>query len=79
MPTDYYMFNESQITEFIEDNGGRLVDCGFLYLGTPYEDYEEDVLKVAKGIKLKREGKQIDFTSPPFFDNVVSLVYKKTK
>ena len=44
----------------------------FPYLGTPYENIENDVLEISKYL-LKKD----DSISPPFFENMMSLVYQK--
>ena len=45
----------------------------FLYLGTPYENVENDILEVSKYI-IKNNGS----TSPAFFENMMSCQEKKT-
>jgi SAM-dependent methyltransferase len=75
--TDYCMYNEEFLNRFFEANDCSLVGKTNFYRGTPYENYEQDIVKVAEAIKLKASGKHIDFTSPAFFDNMLTLVYRK--
>lgn len=75
--TDYCMYNESLLTEYMKEKGlERLLTHSF-YLGTPYENYQEDIKKVAKGVELSEQGKVIDFDSPSFFDNMLTVLYRK--
>lgn len=46
------------------------------YMETPYAKPEEDILMIAKAIELKRSGKNIDFKSPAFWGNMLTLIYK---
>ena len=53
----------------------------FPYLGTPYESVQEDIVKIADTInKRKASGNDNAPTtdiSPPFFQNMMSLVFQK--
>lgn len=75
--TDYYAFSESILTEYITKLKGELVCKYNFYKETPYANVEEDIKKVARAIKLQEEGKDIKFGSPAFFDNMLTLVYRK--
>ena len=75
--TDYYGFHESLITGFLQERNGRLLCSQQIYLETPYADRYNDILNVAKAIEYTRRGEKIDFLSPPFFDNMLSLIYQK--
>lgn len=75
--TDYCMYNERLLTEYMKDRGLERLLMHSFYLGTPYENYQEDIKKVAKGIELREQGKEIDFDAPSFFDNMLTLLYKK--
>jgi 2-polyprenyl-3-methyl-5-hydroxy-6-metoxy-1,4-benzoquinol methylase len=69
-------FNRAHFDQYFADNGIGRTDSKSFYRETPYCNIEDDILKMAEAIKLKREGKQIDFRSPPFYENMMSLVYK---
>ena len=75
---DYYMFNEAVLTEYLEAIGMKLLTRGNLYLNTPYENYEEDIMRIADAIKKKHEGKNINGDCPAFWDNMLTLIYRKT-
>lgn len=75
--TDYYGFKEPIITNFLDTLGMKLINRHDFYLETPYANLEEDIKKVALALEYKLQGKKIDFQSPPFFDNMLTLVYKK--
>lgn len=55
---------------------GKIVEMYF-YEETPYAEIEDDILRVAEAIRLKQNNKRIDFRSPPFYKNMMSLIYKK--
>lgn len=42
-----------------------------------HADIENDILKVASAINKIRNGKQLNFKSPAFYGNMMSLVYIK--
>ena len=43
------------------------------YLNTPYASPEDDILKIAKKIM----NPDLDEISPPFFENMMSLIFQK--
>jgi 2-polyprenyl-3-methyl-5-hydroxy-6-metoxy-1,4-benzoquinol methylase len=57
-----------------EKFGLQLISTIFPYLGTPYEDVEENILRVAEDIKKEPSERGV---SPPFFENMMSLVFRK--
>lgn len=76
-PTNYYMFTEKILSDFLSFHGMRLFADKDFYLNTPYEDIENDICSVAKAFKLRKQDKEITWTAPAFFDSMLSLVYKK--
>lgn len=38
---------------------------------------EEDLLKMAKAIQYRRDGREIDFKAPSYWGNMMTLMYKK--
>ena len=48
---------------------------GYFYDKTPYANVAEDINLVAKAIKLRQKGETINFKSPPFYGNMMSLIY----
>lgn len=75
--TEYYAYNEKMITDFINELGGELICCKNFYLESPYAQVEKDIVQVAKALECKNKGETIDFRAPAFYDNLLSLVYKK--
>lgn len=60
---------------FIKKSFKKITEVYF-YEETPYAEIEEDILKVAEAIKMKRMNKKINFKSPAFYGNMMSIVYK---
>lgn len=77
--TDYYAFSEQLLTGFFRQHGCEILCEHSFYKETPYADPENDIIKVAKALSYTREGKKIDFKAPAFFDNMLTLLYKKVK
>lgn len=75
--TDYYAFKESVLTNYIKELGGKLFCQYHFYEETPYANKTNDIIKVAKAIELAQENKKVYFKSPPFYDNMLTLVYQK--
>ena len=50
----------------------ELIYKDFYYLGTPYENFKNDIKEISKEL-VKKSNK----ISPPFFENMMSLVFKK--
>ena len=72
-------FRAEHFVEWFAAKGFEKIAERSFYEETPYASPEADILKVAQAIQLKREGREIDFTSPAFYGNMMSLVYKKVK
>lgn len=75
--TDYYMYSEYLLKNYFEAKGMFLVSNKFFYEETPYCNFEEDLEKVRKAYKMKKANKPIDFKSPAYWDNMLSLVFMK--
>lgn len=56
-PTDYNMYDETILNNYFTGYGMKLYAKTQMYLGTPYEDYENDILKVADAINRKKVGR----------------------
>lgn len=76
-PTNYYMFNEKLITDFMTQNGMKLYLNEQLYLDTPYENVETDIIAIARAVEKNKNGELLQDISPAFFDNMLTLVYKR--
>lgn len=75
--TECYGFSEPLLTEYMQTLNMRLVVSHYFYEEGPYADLENDILKVSKAIEYTRQNKPVDFQSPAFYDNMLTLVYKK--
>jgi len=72
------IFNAKTLHKMCGLDRYNLVAHDYPYLGTPYENQEDDYRKLTKDILLKREQKwdKVD-VSPPFWGNMMSVVLKK--
>lgn len=70
-------FTPRHFDEYFIVNGMEKLFEEHLYEETPYADIENDILKVSDAIKMKRNGEEINFRSPAFWGNMLSLAYKK--
>ena len=75
--TDYYMYSVDLLKKYFESKGMFLIANNFFYEETPYCNFEEDFEKVTKAYKMKKANKPIDFKSPAYWDNMLSLVFMK--
>lgn len=57
--------------------GMSFVSVTFPYLGTPYENVREDLLVMAEEITAQEQGVQREELSPPFFESMMSVVFRK--
>lgn len=76
-PMDYYMFNVTILNEFMESMDMQLISKDMPYLGTPYENWKKDVLEVADAIRKSDDGEEVEKKSPPFFDTMINLLYRR--
>lgn len=70
-------FNPRHFDTYFEAHGFSKIFQFCFYEETPYANVEEDILQVTKAIQLKRQGKPIEFSSPAFWGNMLSLIYQK--
>lgn len=75
--TDFIGYNEKVLTEYMKSENLDKVGERYFYPETPYANEEEDLMLMAKALKNKQENKIIDFKSPAFWGNMMTLVYKK--
>ena len=75
--TDFIGFTTTHFTEYFNNMNLKKIIEHYFYEETPYADVEKDILLVTKAIELKRQNKRIDFKSPPFWGNMMSLIFKK--
>ena len=74
---DFMGFSERLLTSFLSELGLRKVGERYFYTETPYADVENDVLCMEEAIRKKQCGEKIDFSAPPFWGNMMSLIYTK--
>lgn len=74
---DYWAYSEKLLTKYLEKCGLRLFAKNHFYEETPYANVKEDIVKVARAISMVEDGKKPEYKSPPFYDNMLTLVYKK--
>lgn len=74
--TDYYAFSQSLLSDYFINKGFVLWGEKYFYEETPYANVYEDIINVSKAIRMQQLGQEIDFVSPPFYGNMLTLVYK---
>lgn len=74
---DFIGYTEEVLSSYLQSFGLQKVGERYFYEETPYADVEEDVLKMAKAVQYKRDGKEIDFKAPSYWGNMMTLMYKK--
>ena len=55
----------------------KLIWSEYPYIGTPYENINEDLNLINKKIENNIHNNIDDTVSPPFFENMMSLIFKK--
>ena len=70
-------FSSKHFDDYFLKKGLSKLEEYYFYQETPYANPREDTLKVAQAIQLIKEGKRVIFRSPQFWENMMSLVYKK--
>ena len=77
-PEDHLMhFSLHHFDKYFEKNGFIKIVETYPYEETPYFSPQSDISLVNQAIDLVQNGKQIDFQSPPFWGNMMTLVYQK--
>ena len=70
-------FSEKTLEKICSRFGLELVASHYPYLGTVYENVKRDLLQITKDIDLIENSEDKPSVSPPFFGNMMSLVFKK--
>lgn len=70
-------FSAGHIDNFMEKKNFSKVSQYSFYRETPYADLDNDLRKITKAIAMKAKGDEINFTSPAFYGNMMTLVYRK--
>ncbi len=67
-------FSPDNLEKFCKKYNLKLIYKEFYYLGTPYENFSDDIKLIANELKNNRNKNSI---SPPFFENMMSLIFQK--
>lgn len=70
-------FSPRHFDDYFSERGLKKIWQQFFYEETPYCNIEKDIEMVAKAISLKKQSLPIDFRSPAFYSNMMSLIYSK--
>ena len=73
-PTDYQMFTPEALTKWFHKNSCVLEGQSFLYEKTPYANVVKDTHNVKKRMNEKETSES---KCPAFYDNMLTLVFKK--
>jgi len=68
-------FTKEFLIRLFKEKGYSLFGDKCFYEDTPYADIENDVNKVQKALEYTKKGKEIDFSCPAFWGNMMSLVF----
>lgn len=72
-------FSDEHFKSYLKELDFCLASERVFYLETPYSNIYEDTKKIAKAIELKEKGKKINFKSPPWYGNMMTLLFRKEK
>ena len=70
-------FSEKNLSLLTNDYDLKLIWSEYPYIGTPYETINDDINLINKKIENNKLNKIDNTISPPFFENMMSLIYKK--
>lgn len=70
-----FHFKKKHFDDLFAEYGLSCIAFNYFYEETPYANVEEDISKVAKAIEMKKQNKEINFKSPAFYGNMMTLVY----
>ena len=73
---DFIGYTESVLTTHLSGFELKKIEERYFYLETPYANEEWDILKMARAIKCKQKKEKIDFQAPPFYGNMMSIIYR---
>lgn len=71
------IFNSKTLHSLIGKNEFDIEAINYPYLGTPYENFTSDTKKLIDNIVKKNSGKKIHEKSPPFWGNMINIIFKK--
>lgn len=71
------LFNDEHLKTYLKELNFNLTSERIFYLETPYANIYEDARKITKAIELKEKGESINFKSPAWYGNMMTLLFKK--
>lgn len=71
------LFSDEHFKIYLKELNFNLTSERIFYLETPYANAYEDAKKIAKAIKLKENNELINFKSPAWYGNMMTLLFKK--
>lgn len=72
-----FHFSPHDFKDFFYKNSLKLIGETYFYLETPYADVDKDLQLIKKAIAVRSRGEEIDFESPPFWGNLMTLMFEK--
>lgn len=69
--------SDRHLKDFLPTLGLQLSGQQAFYLETPYANLEEDAKKIQDALRIRASGQRIKFKSPPWFDNMMTLIFQK--
>ena len=76
-PDHLYYFNERLLSGILNQKSVKLIDETHFYEETPYGNHTMDFNKLKTDLMRLRNGQEIVDTSPAYWGNILSLIYKK--
>lgn len=73
------LFKDEHFKSFLKENNIKLVSERVFYTETPYANVCEDAKKITKAINLKDNNEEINFESPAWYGNMMTLLFRKEK
>ena len=70
-------FSPDDFKQYFQKNNFELLSEDFFYLNTPYANVDNDIRLIKKAIETRARGGRIKFESPPFWDNLITMLFKK--
>jgi len=72
-----WYFSPNNLSLLSEGFNLKLIWSEYPYIGTPYENINEDIMLINKKIANTRLDKNNEDVSPPFYESMMSLIYMK--
>jgi 2-polyprenyl-3-methyl-5-hydroxy-6-metoxy-1,4-benzoquinol methylase len=71
-------FGDHHFKNYLKDIDFQFISERIFYTETPYANLYGDAKLVAKAIELIENNKKIDFKSPPWYGNMMTLLFRKS-